>query len=156
MMTGMLDLHSILRWVVLILMIWAIAKGFSGWSGNKKFNKGDNIPFLFAMIALHIQLIVGLGLYFSGPWKGVVESASLAPEMLNKYERFWKMEHIGMMVIAIILVTIGHSKVKNGKTDQAKYRNGALFFIIALAMIFMAIPWPFLGDPIGRPLFPTH
>ena len=154
MMTGLLHLHNVLRWVVLILMIWAIVKGLSGWLGKKNFRPSDRKPFLFAMISVHIQALIGIVLYIAGPWRTVVEEQLLADGALERFARFWKMEHFGVMILAFILVTVGHSRVKKGKTDLGKFRAGALFFLIALLLILAAIPWPFLGEPVARGLFP--
>jgi hypothetical protein len=148
-MTGFLHLHNFLRWVVLILMLLAILKGLSGWLKSKPFSRKDKKIFTFAVASLHAQAIIGLVLYFFGPWKQLAEQAALS----ESAERFWKMEHIAMMLVATILATIGSSKMKRAATDKAKYKVGAIYFIIALLLILVSIPWPFYGD-VARSLFP--
>jgi heme A synthase len=128
--------HSGLRWVVLALLIGAIINAFTGKS--RTFEKKDKMLSLFAMVFLHIQLLLGLALYFTSPRvkfsDGWMKDASF---------RFYGMEHILMMVIAITLVTIGYSKSKKQSVPAKKFKTIALWYSIALLVIIAAIPWPF-------------
>jgi len=128
--------HSGLRWVVLALLIGAIINAIAGKS--RTYEKKDKMLNLFAMVSLHIQLLLGLVLYFTSPrvkfFDGWMKDASF---------RFYGMEHILMMVIAIALVTIGHSKAKKQSVPAKKFKTIALWYTIALIIIIAAIPWPF-------------
>jgi hypothetical protein len=67
--------------------------------------------------------------------------------------RFFGMEHITMMVIAIVIITIGSAKVKRQPTDQQRFKTMAIWFTIALMIIFSSIPWqfsPFTSRPYFR------
>lgn len=74
--------------------------------------------------------------------------------MKNPELRFWSVEHISMMLIAIILITIGSVRAKRVLTDEAKHKQVAVFFLIALAIIFIAIPWPW--KEIARGWYMEH
>lgn len=139
---GLMHLHSFLRWVVLILIIVATARAFFGWFGKKEFSPIDKKISLFTMISAHIQLLVGLVLYFVSP---VVKSGWLEPAkaMRDKDLRFWTVEHIAAMVLAIALVTVGHIMAKKADEASKKHRRIAVYFLLALILIFYAIPWPF-------------
>ncbi len=56
--------------------------------------------------------------------------------------RFWTIEHMAMMLIAVVLITLGNIRSKKAATDEAKHKQVAIFFILALLIIFAAIPWP--------------
>jgi len=87
---------------------------------------------------LHIQLLIGLVLYFTSD--NVVFKAGWMK--VDKF-RFYGMEHILMMVIAIVLVTIGRKKAENQTEPAKKFKTITLWYTIALLIIIAAIPWPF-------------
>ncbi len=136
--------HSGLRYVVLILLLLAIIKAFSKKNKNS-FEKGDKMVYLFAMIFTHIQITLGLVLYFVGSGK-----VSFTPGwMKNPQLRFFGMEHILMMLIAAILITIGRRKSENAIDANKKHKAISVLYTIALIIIFLAIPWPFLRANLG-------
>lgn len=139
---GLLHLHSFLRYLVLILLVIAIIQAFSGWFGNKSFTSSNRKLSLFTLIAVHIQLLLGLVLYFISP---TVNSAlaDMGEAMGDKVLRFWAVEHIATNLIAIVLITIGYSSAKRATTDKDKFTRIALFYLIGFILIMTAIPWPF-------------
>jgi len=142
-------LHSLLRWAVLLFGLLSVINALSGISG-KTYTSGNKKINLFFLISCDIQLLVGLGMYFSSPWfKMLKENASEV--MKNATARFFAVEHITMMIIAIILVHIGYSSIKKATTDNAKYKKALIFFGLALLLILAAIPWPF-REAVARPL----
>lgn len=130
--------HSGWRWIVLLLLVAAIIKMHRGWKGKKSFTTGDKKLALFAMIAFHIQFLFGWILYFLS---GKVQFGE--GWMKNEVFRFYGMEHVLMMTIAMILITMGYSKSKKKDTDVAKYKVVAVFYTIAFVLILASIPWPF-------------
>lgn len=142
MYTGLLHLHSALRYIILILLIIAIIKAFSGWFGNKAFTSSDQKLSLFTMISVHIQLLIGLILYFISP---VVQSAltDMGQAMQDTVLRFWAVEHILTSIIAIALITAGYSTAKRTEVDRTKFMRIAIFYLIGFILIMTAIPWPF-------------
>ena len=124
--------HSGWRYVVFLLLIIAVVKALSGWFGNKAYTEGDRKLNVFALISAHIQLVIGLVLYFSEGWYKM--SSAGAPAV-----RYFKMEHITIMVIAIILITVGNAKSKKVADAVAKHRTIAIFFGLALVIIIVSI-----------------
>ena len=124
--------HSGWRYVVFLLLIIAVVKALSGWFGNKTYTEGDRKLNVFTLISAHIQLLIGLVLYFSEGWYKL--SSAGAPAV-----RYFKMEHITMMVVAIILITVGNAKSKKVTEAVAKHRTIAIFFGLALILIIVAI-----------------
>ncbi|TAL60751.1 MAG: cytochrome B [Bacteroidetes bacterium] len=138
MLTGLLHTHSLLRYILLAFILISIFKSFSGWVGKKPYLPGDKKVALFTLIAAHLQLVIGLILYFGNNWHSNIGAA-----MKDSGLRFWSVEHMAMMLIAIALITVGYSAAKRGKDDEAKHKKIAIFFLLALIIIFLAIPWPF-------------
>lgn len=126
--------HSGWRYLVLILLVIALVQALAGWLGKKPYTEGNRKINLFTLIFTHIQVLIGLVLYFLSP---LVEAGV----------RYWKMEHIGMMIFAAILVTIGNAKSKKGDDPVAKHRVVALYFGIALVLIIAAILLMVKADP---------
>jgi uncharacterized membrane protein len=127
--------HSGLRWVAIILLLLAIINAFT----SKTFEKKHKMINLFTMITLHTQLIIGLVQYFitSGKVKffdGWMKEAAF---------RFYGMEHLMGMLIAIVLITVGYSKSKKAVTDAEKFKKIKVFYLIGLILILASIPWPF-------------
>jgi heme A synthase len=127
--------HSGLRWVALILLLLAIVNAFT----SKTYEKKNKMINLFAMVTLHTQLLIGLVQYFVTSQK----VQFIDGWMKNPLLRFYGMEHILLMIIALVLVTIGHSKSKKGTTPEEKFKPIKLWYVIGLLLILAAIPWPF-------------
>ena len=123
--------HSGFRYLVLLLLVVALLQALNGWLGNKNYTEGNRKINLFTLISAHLQLVIGLALYFIGGWFKV--------DTADKAMRYWKMEHISMMIIAIILITIGNSKSKKVQEAVAKHKTIAIFFGIALIIIIGSI-----------------
>lgn len=147
----LLTLHSIVRWLVLASLLFAIVQSYKGWFTNKEFSKFDNFVRHTTATISHIQLILGLWLYFLSP---IIEYFlhNYKEAAKQKEIRFFGMEHTLMMLIAIILITIGSAKAKRKSTDKEKFKTMAIWFTISLLIIFISIPWPF--SPFAqRPLY---
>jgi hypothetical protein len=154
MQTGLVHLHNILRWVILILLVLSVVKSYTGWKSGRAFNNGDRKVWLFTMIAAHITLLLGLYQWLLGRI-GIISTE--LPEgtsmMKDKSFRFFWLEHPLMMLISIALITLGYGMAKKPVTDSVKYQKAFRFFLVALLIIVLMTPWPF-REMIGRPLFP--
>ena len=131
-MNILLHAHSGLRYVVLGLLIAAVFTAYSKWQQS---SQDDSKLYLFTLIATHTQLLIGLVLYFMSP----KVNFDLISE---KVFRFYSIEHVFMMLIAIVLITVG--RVRSKKLAGAdKHRTVLYFYGLALVIILVAIPWPF-------------
>ena len=133
MQSALLHSHSGLRWILLILLIMTIASVFGKRSGKVAFTDGDRKLSLFTLISAHLQALLGLILYF---FSQKVDFSSTT--MSSPVHRFFTVEHALMMLIAAILITIGY-----GKAKKANARGVFMYYLIALIVILLAIPWPF-------------
>jgi len=123
-------LHSGFRYIVLVLFIYTIITALLGWLGNRPYTNGNRLANLFAMISAHIQLLIGIVLYFISP-RVVFNDTT----MKDAFVRYFTVEHWLMMVVAIVIITIGHSKSKKATAPTAKHKIIALFYGIALLII---------------------
>jgi hypothetical protein len=142
--TGLLHLHNLLRWVILILLLISIFQAFTKKESIAKIS-------LFLMISAHITLLLGLYQYFTSEvagFKMIERLGGMGAVMKDSFARFWVVEHISTMLIAIILITIGRRKAK-----ALQYRPALILFLIAFLLIMAGVPWPF-REAIERPLFP--
>ncbi|MEY3349184.1 MAG: hypothetical protein ACK5AB_07185 [Bacteroidota bacterium] len=151
--TGLLHLHNLLRWIILVLLVVSILKSYNGWKSNKTFMAGDKKIWLFTMISAHITLLLGLYQWTLGRF-GLF--TYVKPEgvsmMKDSTLRFYQMEHPVMMIIAIVLITLAYGNAKKAVPDDQKFKKAFQLFSVALIVILLAVPWPF--REIGRPLFP--
>jgi magnesium-transporting ATPase (P-type) len=127
-------LHSGFRYVVFLMVLIAIAQALLGWFGKKPYTDGNRKVNLFSMIAVHTQILIGLALYFISPMVVFAKET-----MKNDTLRYWTVEHISMMIFAMILVTVGHSRSKKMVLPEGKHRAIAIFYGLALLVIVLAI-----------------
>lgn len=148
----LVQLHSIGRWIVLLLLLVAIFK--SATAGSRLYVKSDNTVGLLLTIFSDIMLLIGLYLWFVGPWGYRQISASgMAAVMQNPVSRFYAVEHNVGMIIAIALIHIGKAQGKKNMPDVKKHRRAFWFYLIALLLILISVPWPFRVAGAGRGWF---
>ncbi|MBN4072163.1 hypothetical protein JYT14_00375 [Flavobacteriales bacterium AH-315-E23] len=135
------------RYVVLALMLLALLKSTIGWFSNKEHTAGDVKLTLFANISLHIQLLFGLILYFRSTAVSFIPIGEMKGET-----RYWTVEHITIMIVAVAIVTIGRKVALKAADDKGKHMKTAIFYLIGLAIIFLSIPWPW--NEISRTYLP--
>lgn len=152
--TGLVHLHSVLRWVILVLIIIAIFRHLSGMNNKRPVSAQDKKIDLFLMISAHTTFLVGLILWITGPWGlKLIQSMGMGEVMKNSVMRFFAVEHLVGMLIAVVLITAGRAFGKKS-SEPAVHKKQFWLFLIALIIILASVPWPFrvVGD--GRTWFP--
>jgi hypothetical protein len=151
MYNGLLHLHSGLRWIILLLLLVAI---FNSINKNKPFTSGHRRTALFLMISADLMLLVGLYQWFVGDW-GLksIQQNGMGTVMKNATLRFYAIEHLTAMLIAIILIHVGYAAAKKPIPDAAKHKRMLITFGLALLIILISIPWPFRMVGAGRGWF---
>ena len=129
-----LHLHSGFRYIVLLLVLLAIVRGWADWLGKKSYSEGNRKLNLFAMISAHTQLLIGIVLYFLSPF---VQFGSQT--MKDDTTRYWTVEHLTGMIIALILITVGHARSKRASAAELKHKSIAIFYTLALIIIMATI-----------------
>ncbi len=133
----MIHAHSGLRWLVLILLLLAIVRGFARMKSGK-YEQSDKMINLFAMILVHTQVTIGIILAF-------ISTKIIYAEgwMKNPQNRFYGMEHILLMVLAAVVLTIGRKKAEKIADFSKRHKTIAIWYSVALILILAGIPWPF-------------
>ena len=136
-------LHSVGRWIVLLLLLVAIFNSLV--AGSRPFIKSDNRTGLLLTIFSDLMLLIGLVLWYFGPrgYQAAESSGGMGEVMKDPGARFFVVEHFVGMLIAIILIHIGKAQAKKSISDQAKHRRTLIFYLLALLIILATIPWPF-------------
>ncbi len=147
----LLIIHSYWRWVVLISLLLAIYKSYFGWKNQLEFTKNDDLLRHVTATILHIQLVLGLILYFISPLVKYFYQDFIHAIHLREI-RFFGMEHIFVMILAVVIITIGSIKVKRKFDDNQKFKTMFWYYLIGLLLILTSIPWSF-SPLISRPLF---
>jgi membrane protein DedA with SNARE-associated domain len=146
------DAHSLLRWIVLLACLWALLRVWSGFFGRSEWTKKDQTAGLIFTSLLNLQLILGLLLYGISPLTRSALS-NFAGAMKDSVLRFYTVEHLAGMLLAVVVAQVGYSISKRATTDRGKFLRAAIFYSIAAVVILASIPWPFMK--YGRPLFPS-
>lgn len=141
MYTGLLHTHNMFRWLILFALIFAIIFGIMGWLKKYDWKKRDNLTGLLLTIFMDVQFLVGVVLYaFVSP---ITKAAfnDFGAAMKNADLRFYAVEHILLMLIALVLVHIGRVKSKKAIAPWKRHRAATIFYGISLILILAAIPW---------------
>jgi uncharacterized membrane protein YozB (DUF420 family) len=129
---ALLNTHSFLRYFVLILLLIVIVNSFLGFSSKRSFGKIDNILGLTLFSVTHTQLLLGLILYFVSPF------VQFNSETM-KSARYWTVEHLTIMLAAVVLITLARTTSKRMSDATAKHKRMLIFNSIALVLILVGI-----------------
>jgi len=139
--------HNVMRWIVVLLAVFALLRSYMGWVGKKTWGKPDRLAGMMFSMGIDIQLLLGLLLYFilspitTGAFK------DLGAAMKISEIRFFTFEHIFFMILAVILAHLGSALSKKATVDVDKHKRAAIFFTLTILVILVGIPW-------SRPLLP--
>jgi hypothetical protein len=151
MYTGLLFLHSWLRWVVIFFGIVSLGGAVSGMTTRRPWLPGDNRRLVLFVTSLDVQMLIGLILYalLSPVTRSGFEDMGLT--MRDPILRFFVVEHLVGMVVAIALAHVGRARVKKASDAVIRHRTVLIFIGLAMVALLLTIPWP--GMPGGRELF---
>ena len=137
--------HSGLRWLLLIIAFGSIGYAINGLISKREVDDIDDRLNKFTVIFAHIQLVIGLILYFlTHRYENI--------EMSNQVSRFWGVEHLAGMIVGIALITVGRALYKRRKSDAEKFKATVIYFSLGMLIILATIPWPF-REALGRGWF---
>jgi len=141
----LLHVHSVLRWVVLLLLLVAIFNSLV--AGSRPFIRSDARTGSILTGFADLMLLIGVALWYWGPrGYNYIHDMGFSAVMKEKEHpeiRFFAVEHMAGMLIAIILLHIGKAQGRKAISDKAKHRRTLLFYLLALLIIVISIPWPF-------------
>lgn len=133
-------IHSYWAFLVLIILVLAVLNAIRGKASGKEFGAKDLRISLFGLIFSHIQLLIGLILYFVSPWFDQWSTLGMGV-MKNTESRLYLVEHPITNILAIVLITMGWSLHKRQTTSSKKFLRIALFYGLGLVFLLSRIPW---------------
>lgn len=137
--------HAYWAYLVLLILLLATFNAIVKYFSNQPFGAKDFRVSLFGLIVTHIQVLLGLLLYFAHPTLGFGSfrnpDLTMADIMGTPELRLFAVEHPLIMIIAVVLITIGYSKHKKQLTSKGKFKMLAIFYTLAFILILSRIPW---------------
>ena len=134
-------IHSYWAYLVLTVLIIAAINAIVGYVSNKEYGATNFRIALFTLIVSHIQLLIGIVLYFLTPYFRAFSEVGMGGVMKDSILRLYLVEHPLIMIIAVVLITMGYSKHKEKLTSKPKFKLLAIFYSIALILMLSRIPW---------------
>jgi len=144
-----LTIHSWVRWLVLATGLMAVLRAITGTTGRRPWTPADDRSGFFFTMLLDLQVLIGLLLY---GWLSPITREALrdfGAAMKSSGLRFWAVEHIFGMVMALALAHVGRVRIRKAQASR-RHRLALIFFGLAILVMLATIPWP--GTPYGRPL----
>jgi hypothetical protein len=141
-MNTLLVLHSVMRWLVLVSLLYAIYRAYYGYKQKLPFMPIDNKVRHWTATIAHVQLLIGIIVYTQSATVKMLANGLSDTGHITEPVCFGII-HIALMLVAIMIITIGSAMVKRKVLAADKFRTQLVYFSIALAIIFIAIPWPF-------------
>ncbi|WP_438962292.1 hypothetical protein [Nonlabens sp.] len=134
--------HAHSGWAYIVVLVLGIAtvNSLIGFFTKKEFGNRDFSLALGGLIVTHIQLLIGLVLYFTSSWFNAW-SGGMKEVMGNPDARLMLVEHPLTMIIAITLLTIGYSKHKKKIISHGKFKMLAIFYSLTFILVLSRIPW---------------
>ncbi|UZD23260.1 hypothetical protein [Algoriphagus halophytocola] len=139
MYTGIQHLHSGIAYLALLALVVVIIYMLIGSLSGREFTEKDRKIGLIAFILCHIQLLVGLILYFVSPLGFAMLQTGNA--MSDPAARLLAVEHPVINIIAIVLITIGYSRAKKPGPSRGRFRNIYMMYALGLVLLLSRIPW---------------
>ncbi|PDH44883.1 MAG: hypothetical protein CND43_02645 [Flavobacteriales bacterium MED-G15] len=133
--------HSYWAYLVLLILVLAIFNALIGKIKGKDFESKDLRVSLFGLIFSHLQLLIGLILYFVSPWFGQWSDLGVGGVMGNNEARLYLVEHPFTNIIAIVLITMGWSLHKRQSDPGKKFLRIGIFYGLGLILLLSRIPW---------------
>lgn len=135
-------IHSYWAYLTLLIVLLATINALAGFFSKREYGPKDFRISLFALIVTHIQVLIGLILYFISPlgFQNIL-NMGMGPVMKDSTFRLFAVEHPLVMILTVIFITIGYSKHKAKLLSSRKFKTLAIFYAIALVLLLSRIPW---------------
>ena len=134
-------IHSYWAYLALLILVIVAVNALIGMSSKKAFVAKDMRLSLFGLIFAHIQLLIGLVLYFVSPWFEQWSTLGMGGVMKDAQTRLYLVEHPFTNIIAIVLITMGWSMHKRQTQDAKKFSRIGIFYTLGLLLLLSRIPW---------------
>ncbi len=133
-------------------MFISVYRSLNGVRSKRHYSNKDKLLSLIVLSLFYLQIIAGVILYTSS--HSVRHFLSDPAQMMkDASSRFWGIEHVGLMLLSAILITLGYLLAKSSATDRSKFVKTFWFYAIGTILVLSAIPWPF-REALGRTWLP--
>ena len=136
-----LPLHSIARWLVILSALAVVGRAFYAWLSKKEWTPLDNRLGMLYPMMMDIQLLIGLILYFFASPVTAQFLQNIGGSMQNPDLRFFGLEHIFYMILALGIAHAGRTLSRKAKDAASKHRAAALLYGLSVVVVLLAIPW---------------
>lgn len=134
-------IHSYWAYLVFVMLVIAAFNALIKFFGEKEFHAVDFRISLFTLIVTHIQLLIGIVLYFASDYLSLINDIGMGEVMKNSALRSNIIEHPFAMILAVVFITMGYSKHKKKLTSNSKFKMLTIFYPLALILVLAKIPW---------------
>jgi hypothetical protein len=142
---ALLTLHNVSRWLVLIAAVYVLARMLGGLRTRRAWNGADSRAGRLFVGVMDWQLLLGLLLYVVGPTMRAVSDLGFGAALRQPGLRFFAVEHVVVMLVAVALAHAGSVLVRRAAGVQ-QFTRAALWYGLSLAAVLAAVPW------VQRPL----
>jgi len=146
-----LYLHSWNRYFVLIAAAAVIFTTIKGFVNKEPFTNGASKSLFYYVLSLHLQLLLGLLLYFVFSPITTQALSNFGDAMKDSTARYWAVEHAFTNILAIALAQAGSIIAKRKKTDPLRHKQALIWTVVSIVLILAMIPSGMMG--VVRPWF---
>jgi len=139
-----------MRWLIIIAALFAIIRAITGMAFKRGWMQMDDKAGFWFTLLLDIQVLFGIILYFFLSPTTMNALQNFGAAMSNAATRYFAVEHVVGMLIAVVVAHIGRSLSRKAPTAIQKHRRAVIWYGLAILIVLASIPWPFLS--VGRPL----
>ncbi len=132
-------LHSYNRYLLLAALAFVLFRSISGWLGQKTYEKADNAGSAALVGLTHLQLLLGLILYLGVSPRTQTAFANFGAAMKDPWLRYFAVEHMSVMLIAVVLIQLGRTFSKRTSDPIEKHRKLAIYTGIAALLIVVTL-----------------
>ncbi len=143
----LVGIHNILRWVIILAMVAAMAGAWQGFFSGREWGKGDRLRSVVLVASLHLQLLLGLILYVQSDIVSAA-MANVGAAMGETAARYYLVEHISMMILAVIVVQVGSILAKKADDDKEKHKRGAIWFTAGFVILVLGLHYVWMNAPL--------
>ncbi len=120
-------LHSYNRYLLLVAILFLLYRSITGWLGKKPYEKADNAVGAATLGLTHLQLLLGLLLYVTSP-RTQAAFADMGAAMKDSILRYFAVEHMVAMLIAVVLIQMGRTLSKKAVDDNSQTPQGGYLY----------------------------
>lgn len=133
------NIHAWNRYLLLAALIFVLYRAYSGWFGRRNYDKTDNASSAALLGLTHLQLLLGLILYFGTSTYTKAAFANMGAAMKDSTLRYYAVEHITVMLLAVVMIQLGRTLSKKSAAHQDKFRKLAIYTSIGLGLILLSL-----------------